>query len=121
MDSYRPNGVTIEASHNNTRTAFCTYPVTNTGLPTPEEAAVSVRRMLGQYEEWRSRPRTDLLKSANIFLRGTCLSSVRIYHVTMEFLFVMKAIKIAGRMMGGINCTNFELEEIELFECSQVA
>jgi hypothetical protein len=80
-----------------------------------------VRKMLGQYEEWRSRPRTDLLKSANIFLRGTCLSSVRIYHVTIEFLFVIKAIKIAGRMMGGINCTNFELEEIELFECSQVS
>jgi hypothetical protein len=53
IEVYNPSGVTIAATEITNKVAGCIQPVSLTLRFTPVEVAVSVCKMVGQWDEWR--------------------------------------------------------------------
>lgn len=104
IELYNPSGVTMAATEITNKKAGWSQPASLTLRSTPVEVAVSVRKIVGQWDEWRARPRTALCNcsSATARLEDRVVPS---HQVDTEFLSDRKAMSIAGSIIGRISCT----------------
>jgi len=104
IEVYNPSGVTMDATEITNKTAGWSQPASFTLRWTPVEVAVSVCKMVGQWDEWRERPRTALW-SCSSATSSPDNRMVPPHQVDTEFFSDKKAMRIAGSMIGRINCT----------------